>query len=319
MFNCYLKRSICTAIFLLIACFTTVSAQPEVMAWGNITGMRVQGQLVEFETSLCVIGSSLRQVSSTAKELQQPEYQRQGDQQTISTKLGDILFVETIEDLGDGAAFVKIKATAESDTSISGAFFCLELPEQEFTNAEIELVDSSASAIEQIPAFPGRRWRHFNRNTQAVVKGVHITSPTRQLKVRINQATEILIQPASRFGNTDTRIYFGLLLGPVTEGQSEERTFTLTASGDIDDAPIVMKLDANNPGRVFDGIGGNFRLQNPETDPLVIDYSLENLDVTWGRVEMPWSSWHPVESVNPIEAARSGTISPRVHQAMHMA
>ncbi len=30
-------------------------AQPEVMAWGNLTGIRVEGQLMEFESNLRVV------------------------------------------------------------------------------------------------------------------------------------------------------------------------------------------------------------------------------------------------------------------------
>jgi hypothetical protein len=74
-----------------------------------------------------------------------------------------------------------------------------------------------------------------------------------------------------------------------------------------------------NPGRKFDGLGGNFRLQNPKTDPPVIQYCLDNLRVAWGRVEMPWTFWHPDENTSPVEAALSGNLNPRVHSAMEMA
>ena len=63
-------------------------------------------------------------------------------------------------------------------------------------------------------------------------------------------------------------------------------------------------LDPSRPGRAFDGLGGNFRLQNPDIDPAVIRYNLENMRVAWGRVEMPWRSWHPDENVDPLAEAR---------------
>ena len=66
-------------------------------------------------------------------------------------------------------------------------------------------------------------------------------------------------------------------------------------------------------------LAGNFRLQKPDIDPAVIDYCLKNLNVTWGRIEMPWFNWQPDESIDPIEAALSGNISPRVTNAMEMA
>jgi hypothetical protein len=87
----------------------------------------------------------------------------------------------------------------------------------------------------------------------------------------------------------------------------------------MDKAPVEITLDASRPGQAFDGLGGNFRLQNPRTDPQVIDYSLENIRVAWGRVEMPWSIWHPDEGVDPLAEARAGRVNVRVAQAMEMA
>ena len=79
--------------------------------------------------------------------------------------------------------------------------------------------------------------------------------------------------------------------------------------------PIHLTLDASQPGRRFDGVGGNFRLQNPTADPPVIRYNLDNLRVAWGRVAMPLDEWHPNESDDP--AARP--LSRSVREAMEMA
>lgn len=102
-------------------------------------------------------------------------------------------------------------------------------------------------------------------------------------------------------------------------GETARRSFLLTAEGEIDLRPIELILDASKPGRRFDGLGGNFRLQNPRTDPPVIDYNLENLRIAWARFEMPWMLWHAEETVNPLEAAESGNLHPRVAASMEMA
>jgi hypothetical protein len=310
------------ATVLSVGLIDKALSQPECMAWGNLTGIRVEGQLIEFESSLCLIGSDLTQVTQTAKEQQRPEYRLEGNRQTIKTSLGDISFVETVEGIGDGKALLNVEAKAEQDTTISGAFFCLELPPADLTDVTIELIDSTASTIKPIPAFQGSgRWRRFNRNLQASAKGARIITQHSKIEVMINEATEILVQRGNRFLGSfgNTRIYFGVIPGAVKQGQTAKKTLTIKASGHIDKTPIQMSMDATKPGRVFDGIGGNFRLQNPGTDPQVIDYCLDNLPVVWARVEMPWSNWHPVESVNPIQAARAGKIHPSVNEAMRMA
>lgn len=318
MKRCALDR----LLFVLIILVFSINAeklfsQPDVMAWGNITALRLEGHPVQLETSLCLIGASLMDIEQTGKEKQSPRYRLEKDSQTVTTSLSDIEFTEVVRDNGNGGAIVTVDATATADTSISGAFFCIELSEKDFPHAEIELVDSSATTTDQIPL---RRWRRFSRTTQVLASRVRINSENFKLDVNVNEPTNIVVQSGSRFaGSANTRIYFAILPGAVTSGQTGKRTFSLSVSGNVDKTPVTMILDATKPGRIFDGIGGNFRLQNPQTDPQVIDYCLENLNVTWGRVEMPWSSWHPVESENPLEAARAGQIPQNVHEAMKMA
>src|ERR1039457_6094012 len=109
------------------------------------------------------------------------------------------------------------------------------------------------------------------------------------------------------------------LTGKTTAGQAAKKSFSFKVTGEIDRNPVEITLDASHPGQLFDGLGGNFRLQNARTDPQVIDYSLENIRVAWGRVEMPWSIWQPDETADPLAAARAGNVNPRVQQAMEMA
>jgi hypothetical protein len=91
------------------------------------------------------------------------------------------------------------------------------------------------------------------------------------------------------------------------------------AAGEIDNKPVKLTLDVTRPGRTFAGIGGNFRLQNPTSDPPVIQYNLENLRVAWGRVAMPWNVWQPDENTDPLEVAKAGQLNQNVCQSMEMA
>jgi len=313
------------SVVMLSAGFTGPGlAQPEFTAWGNLAGIRVEGQLIEFETSLCLIGQDLTQVTQTAKERQRPNYRLEDNRQTVTTRLGGISFVEAVEESGDGRALLTVKATAEADTLITGAFLCLELPTGDFSDPVIALVDSAASTIAPVPSFPGSAlqgpWRRFSRNVQASIKGARIQLQDSRIEVTAGESAEIIIQRGNRFfGNSGTRLYFSVMPGAAKLGRTAEKSFTIRAAGKIDKEPIRMTVDAKRPGRMFDGIGGNFRLQNPDTDPRVIDYCLENLNVAWARVEMPWANWHPVEGIDPVEKAEAGKIHPNVRDAMRMA
>ena len=50
-----LLLSAAIGVCLLTGFAGTASGQPEVMAWGNLTGIRVDGYLLELNTSLCVL------------------------------------------------------------------------------------------------------------------------------------------------------------------------------------------------------------------------------------------------------------------------
>ncbi|MDB4902260.1 MAG: hypothetical protein JWQ63_1541, partial [Mucilaginibacter sp.] len=121
--------------------------------------------------------------------------------------------------------------------------------------------------------------------------------------------------------NGENNLQFSVALnkGGLHKGDTLQKVFTIMASGDIDKTPVNLVVNTSQQGREFDGLGGNFRLQNPKLDPQVIDYCLKNLRVAWGRVEMPWRFWQPNKDIDPIATADSGKLHPAVKKAMEMA
>ncbi len=311
------------SLFFLTGFFVRIQAQPQTMGWGNLKGIRYKGEIIQFESSLCVVGSTLRDVTQTAKEKQNPHYQLDGNKEIITTQIDPVSFTEIIEDLGEGRVRLTVKADAEMDSSVAGAFVCLELPFSDFDGAEYIYADSSASDIDEIPLFPGRqwkRWRKYVNMTQVSAKALTVKNARRQFIIESDEPVMMVVyQGNPNWGNPNPLVYLGIKPGPAVKGESGEITFDLSVSGEVNDKPVLMCLDTTKPGNVFDGIGGNFRLQYPELDFKVIDYCLENLNVTWGRVEMPWRFWHADETVDPLEAARSGKLHPSVRSAMEMA
>ena len=105
----------------------------------------------------------------------------------------------------------------------------------------------------------------------------------------------------------------------LKKGSRYSAHIDLHASGTIDRSDALVRMNLQNPGNLFTGFGGNFRLQNPKLDPQVIDYCLNNLRVAYGRVEFPWQLWHPEEGDDPIAEAENGRLNPRVEQSLLMA
>ena len=290
-------------------------AQPEVMAWGNITGIRVEGQLMEFETSLRIVEKGWLHYSATGKERQQPKYDREGLQQIVTTGMNGFRFSEVVEESG-GLALVNLKATAAADTVVEGVFFCIELPGKYYAASNVRFINGSPAARSNV-CLSDISEENTVKPFKVTAGGLVVASLLRQLEIDFDADLSVYIRKEA--GNSGVFIYIGLMGTEIKKGKEVQRSFTIKASGEVDRSQAEIVMDSRQPGRKFEGLGGNFRLQNPRTDPQVISYCLDNLRVAWGRVEMPWNFWHPVENTSPIEAALSGNLDPRVRGAMEMA
>ena len=317
---------------ILFAAFAGAAfAQPEVMAWGNLTGMRVDGHLLELATSMCVAQPELAGVSCTGREKQQNSYARNGKTETVTIQIRParefrdpqgglgwtMAATEVVEDTGPATAKVDLEFTSPEDANIGGAYLGIELPASVFSGGSVQLIEPDPPTAERTSLAAGEAEQ--NEYLRAIAKGARFVSRTRQIEVLFNQPTQIVIRDDRRKGSYNLQVLIAIITGKTTAGQTGKNSFAFKVTGELDKNPVEITLDAAHPGQMFDGFGGNFRLQNARTDPQVIDYSLENIRVAWGRVEMPWSIWHPEENTDPLAAARAGNVNPRVLQAMEMA
>jgi len=285
-------------------------AQAELAPWGNLTGIRVQGQLLETASSLQVVRADWAHVGITAHERQRPTYARQGAQQLVTTRLDSLAFRETVADTGPGQATVTVRVTSETTCPLLGAFFALALAGPAYAQATVQFLDARGQVLATRPL------------TGPAADGpaatqVRITAPTRQLLLGFAEPTRVLLRPDAE--TKSPALYVPLATGSLRKGQAVQRVITLKASGKIDHSPIQLTLSPARPGQAFAGFGGNFRLQNPKGDPQVIDYCLNNMRVAYGRVEMPWQFWQPELAQDPTAAAHQGQLHPHVRESLEMA
>ena len=301
---------------LISICFLMISslfAQPEVYPWGNISGIRLDGELMELNSSLGLVGAEWSDVFKTAKEEARYQYNRKGNTQYTNISIDDFFYNQSVEALGAGRANVRINFRNEADTAIIGTFFMMDLPGSKYDKNTIQLIEANSEKARGVfPECPDEVLR-------GTAMGLKIKGKAREMEVTMNEETHILVRKAPSDDNSDIEIYFALMTGNLNAGTSVYKSFFVSATGVADMSPAVLTIDTNTTGRPFKGFGGNFRLQNPDSDPAVIDYCLENMDVRCGRVEMPWRFWHPEESEDPIEKANGGELHPRVEAAMKMA
>jgi len=298
---------------LMLMLSVPLSAQTEVMAWGNITGIRVDGQLMEFETSIRAIGKGWIGQDATGKERRRTRYDRDGSLQIVNSEIGGCDFTQTVKENGKGSAVVSLSINPVRDTIIEGLFYCIELPDRYYSGAKAIFSTSGSTAT--IIGVAEIKPQKDNVPMQVKANEIRVESSLRNFSINFDDETSLYLRKT----NSSTEIYIRLTGSRLSRRQEFGATFTIKADGIIDDALVEIALDVTKPGARFDGFGGNFRLQNPGLDPGVIQYCLDSMRVAWGRVEMPWQLWHPAENTDPVKAADDGNLHQHVKQSMEMA
>lgn len=253
----------------------------EVMAWSNITGVRMDGELVDFESTLRV-GNPDTYVEKTGRERQNNvRYHREDASQIVDIPLHGAHFTQKVTDIDTETVY--LEWTAEADETLDeGAYFCMTFSGDNYTDASFRIRAREISA----------------------------TSSTRKVSLKFDRKVKAFI----RNEREGTTIYV-TLLPSLRKGEKKELSAIMKTGCSRSEEKAEIAVNLGQPGHRFIGFGGNFRLQNPKNDPAVIDYCLDNMRVAMGRVELPWRHWHPEEDMDPT----ASELHPHVRQSLEMA
>lgn len=336
-----MKRSL-LLFMMMFAAATRLTAQPVCMPWGNIKGMIIDGEMMAFETSLRSVSPGWEAYVKTEKyhwEGQQT-YTVEGESHLVSHYLlGTPLHYRCrMTGTGAGKASTEIDIRAEEAYKQAGTFYCFETPESEFSDGSLIflLKNKQVATLSLNEAVKNEKGELIRLRADRV----EWKSPRRNYRITAGKATEVFLRqdfdsnpayrndpwPQQQFATSDPRmekagyqLYFTLIDGNAGKGESRNMAFSLEANGTIDREPATVRITPSQPGRVWSGISGNFRFQFPETDPMVIDYCLDSLRVTMGRISMWWEMWHADEHSDPAEMARAGKLPLRFYEQMELA
>ena len=228
----------------------------EVMAWSNITGVRMDGELIDFESSLCVGNPGGKMEKSGRERQSNVRYHRNGHTQVVNIPLHGAHFHQEVT---DSNRQVRIKLSAEADETLQeGAFFCMAFTPKYYADAKIK----------------------------ASGKKVVVSAKERHLTLTFNKKVTTTLRQED--GN---KVLYVTLMPTLKKGEKADLEALLTVDGTLHNETAQIHLDLSKPGSRFAGFGGNFRIQNSKKDPEVIDFCLKNMRVAMGRVEFPWASW----------------------------
>ena len=183
----------CYRLFAIVILTTTfiiqASSQTEMQPWGNITGIRVGGQLMEFETSLQVVSDDWAKVNATALERQRPKYTRSDDTQIVSTRIDSFYFVEKVtEDIRNNLAKVAVQFNAKKSTDSARLFFNINLSDSTYANGSISLINPQGKEATKYSI------ADLNDNKEITANGIRFISPQHQLEVRFNNTLPVIIK-----------------------------------------------------------------------------------------------------------------------------
>lgn len=262
---------------------STADNQTEVMAWGNLTGIRVDGELMDFETTLVVGGAH------SGRERYSYRYDRQDDVRQVSSTIERVAFVERVTDTARGCCHVSLQLTSDTTLAVP-AGICLHLKAERYGAASIKTTS--------------RRLSVRLSDDKGIVRNIQMdfSRPVKLVQTRGKDEIRVMIP----------------VMNTLKKGAEAALDIEVSAAGHIDHSDAFVRVECRQPGRAFLGMGGNFRLQNPRTDPAVIDYCLENMRVAYGRVEMPWRQWQPEENASLLDVAPEA-LPLHVRQSMEMA
>lgn len=229
----------------------------EVMAWSNITGVRLEGELIDFESTLRV-GTPDGDIETTGREKQRGiQYRREGNSQITVTPINGVTVTQTVTDVDMSTVNLAWSAQADEDGDGS-AYFCLAFEPKYYADATFKLSG----------------------------KTVKVTAPERKISIKFSRSVKTSLRNEN--GN---QVVYVTLLPRIRKGSSANLSAVMSVDGVRHHETAQISVNSDNLGREFAGFGGNFRIQNIQKDPEVIDYCLENMRVAFGRVEFPWAQW----------------------------
>ncbi len=329
-----IHRLIVTSL-LLLGCWNAAAfGQAECTGQGNLRGIRIDGVLMAFSTSIrAVLPSAAEEGQDGRARGGGGRFSRDGGVLTATGSLAGgagrggeagggrigapatgVRYRAIFKDVAPGTVDAEIEITATTDKPMVGVFFAIALPGADYAGGSAQWIAPTAAAGTPTPvSLAATRAAGTDLNLRASARGVRVVSPRRQIELNLPSPELVVVQDVRK----DIEVSFPLSLGNLASGQTIRAAFTVKATGEVDRSPASLVVDPARPGRKFAGMGGNFRIQSP-ADAAQIQYNLDHLRLAWGRVAMPLDRWQPTEEADPVQAATTGALNTSVREAMEM-
>jgi len=329
-------------VIILIFGYGQLKAQPIITPWGNIKGFVVDGEKMNFETSVRSVKSDWSGcISSERCNWQGTQtYSFSGKTTNMSHFLQalPLNYAEKFTETGSNSLKVELSVDATGEIDQAGSYFCLEIPGSEFVNGALDIYSGKSkngSAILNSSIPEGKSEYIRKKGNKIIVK-----TDKQEYEVIADNNSEIFVRqnfidrpgylndplPAKAFVKSDLnqpianyQIYFTLIQGKAKKGDKNSVSYTFNVKGTPDKVDVRMTIDPSKPGRPFKGIGSNYRVNDLAKATVVVNYCLDSLRVAWSRIAFDWREWQPNEKENPLLKARANKLSKGFYDQIEMA
>jgi hypothetical protein len=341
-FNPPSRKLLVTTAFILLISTLKSFAQPECMPWGNIRSFHVDGEKMVFETSIRSVKPDWQSCVSSERCNWQGEQTYSFDAKV--TRMSHFLqalplnYAVTTTETSPNSVVQEITIDATAPVDQAGTYYCFEVLGSDFVDGTIDIYSgkSKRGSAELKTALPKGKTEYIRAKGNRIV----IKSLTREYEVIAGANTEIFVKqshidrpnhlndplPVKKFVSFDPlqpigpyQIYFTVIDGKAQTGDKRTLKYTINVKGTVDKEDVKITIDPTKPGRPFKGVGSNYRVHNVAADSAVVNYCLNNIRVSWGRIEFNWREWHAKENLDPLANARAGKLSKEFYQQIEMA
>jgi O-glycosyl hydrolase len=326
------------AFAMLLVIPLELASQVEMYPWGNLRGIRLDGELKRMETQMWLFHTD-GDVERTAHYAQHSDYSLEGMVREVRTHLGKGFLNQRVEDLDEDRAVITFSLEASEAMNLDRAEMRMTFPlsrvsiltsksvspdslvpwygsKDRVALEEFRSEEGLQVAFERLPEDGSLMDLSMKRGGLMLIsiEGVHD-----RFRIVLPEDSMLRVGRVLQNGVPSVVLVWEFISGALNEGERIERQLRVAVSGTTNRKVATVRVDRGLPGRRWEGIGGNFRLQFPATDPQVIDYNLKHLNVRWSRIAMWWRDWDSDENQNPMEDYRTRPLSQRLTAQLELA
>lgn len=197
-------------------------------------------------------------------------------------------YEQTLEER-DGSVHLRYRVAADSDLDVEGVFLWIDLPTEVFAGGAC----SAAGDAGQLRATP---LPVETASPPYLVNGTYDTlrfageDGQTHLVVSLDRLCNITLQDNRHFGGDAYSLLVPLAHGAVKRGDVFTLSVVLHYTSTAVQGPVTLVVRRAAPRYRFAGFGGNFCFG---LDSPVAAYTLNNLQVAWGRTQVSLDRWEP--------------------------